>query len=319
MTMKISSEAKIGIIITIAIAVTIWGLNFLKGRDILKGVNTYYAIFEDIGGLEKNSKIFINGYQVGQVGEIYFTRDGSNHLTVLLGIEKAYDIPLDSEAILYDADLMGTKAIRIRMSGSDQFHEPGDTVMCRIQYGLTARLEQQLLPVKDKAESLIVTVDSLMSALHYIFDGNTSAMLQASIQNLESSTDGISDMLSDQGKLTAMIGHLEAVTLNLKNHNEQLASAMGNIESITDSIARSELKSTITNTNKTLAETHLILEKINQGEGTLGMLVNNDSLYQNLTSLSQELDLLLRDLQENPKKYINVSIFGKSYKKKDTK
>ena len=116
-----------------------------------------------------------------------------------------------------------------------------------------------------------------------------------------------------------MIGHMEAITLNLKNHNEQLSSAMSNIESITDSIARSELKSTISNTNKTLAETHMILEKINQGEGTLGMLVNNDSLYQNLTSLSKELDLLLKDLQENPKKYINVSVFGKSDKKKNSK
>jgi phospholipid/cholesterol/gamma-HCH transport system substrate-binding protein len=317
--MKISSEVKIGIIITIAIAVTIWGLNFLKGRNILKAVTTYYAIFEDIGGLEKNSKIFINGYQVGQVGDIYFTGNGSNELTVLLGIEKAYHVPLNSEAVLYDADLMGTKAIMIRLSGSDQYHDPGDTVRCRIQYGLTARLEQQLLPVKDKAESLIVTVDSLMSALNYVFDRNTSEMLRASIQNLESSTSGIKNMLSDQGKLTSMIGHMEDITLNLKNHNEQLASAMSNLESISDSIARSELKTTISNTNKTLAETHQILEKINQGEGTLGMLVNNDSLYQNLTSLSQELDLLLKDLQENPKKYVNVSVFGKSDKKKFAK
>jgi phospholipid/cholesterol/gamma-HCH transport system substrate-binding protein len=317
--MKISSEAKIGIIITIAIAVTIWGLNFLKGRNILKGVNTYYAVFEDIGGLEKNSKIFIKGYEVGQVSEIYFSEDASRNLVVLLGIEKAYDVPVHSEAVLYDADLMGTKAIMLRLSDSDQVHKPGDTVRCSIQYGLTARLEQQLLPVKDKAESLIETVDSLMSTLNYIFDRNTSDLLQASIQNLESSTEGIKSMLSSQGKLTSMIGHMEAITLNLKNHNEELASAMSNIESITDSIAASELKSTISNTNKTLAETHLILEKINQGEGTLGMLVNNDSLYLNLTSLSNELDLLIKDFQENPKKYVNVSVFGKSDKKKNSK
>lgn len=317
--MKISSEVKIGIIITIAIAVTIWGLNFLKGRNILKGVNTYYAVFEDIGGLEKNSKIFIKGYEVGQVSEIYFDDNGSRNLIVLLGIEKAHDIPMDSEAILFDADLLGTKAIMLSLSKSDQLHKSGDTVMCRIQYGLTDRLEQQLLPVKNKAENLIVTVDSLISSLNYVFDRNTSAMLQSSINNLESSTDGIQNMLSDQGKLTSMIANMEAITRNLKNHNEQLSSTMSNIESITDSIASSELKSTISNTNKTLAETHLILEKINQGDGTLGMLVNNDSLYQNLSSLAMELDLLLKDLQENPKKYINVSVFGKSEKKKNSK
>lgn len=317
--MKISSEVKIGIIITVAIAVTIWGLNFLKGRNILKRVNTYYAIFEDIGGLEKNSKIFIKGYEVGQVGEIYFTEDGTRDLIVLLGVEKAYKIPLNSEAVLFDADLMGTKAIMIKLSGSEQFYKPGDTVRCSIQYGLTTRLEKQLLPVKNKAESLIVTLDSLISSLNYVFDRHTSDMLQASIQNLESSTKEFNNMLSDQGKLNQMIGHMEAITLNLKNQNEQLSSAMHNIESITDSIADSALKSTISNTNKTLAETHQILEKINQGEGTLGMLVNNDSLYQNLSSLSQELDLLLKDLQENPKKYINVSVFGKSDKKKNSK
>ncbi|MCK5463891.1 MAG: MCE family protein [Bacteroidales bacterium] len=313
--MKISSEVKIGIIITIAIAVTIWGLNFLKGRNILKGVNTYYAIFEDVGGLEKNNKIFIKGYQVGQVSEIYFTEHGSRDLIVLLGIEKVYDIPLNSEAVLYDADLLGTKAIMLSLSESEQNHKPGDTVLCRIQYGLTARLEQQLLPVKDKAESLIVTIDSLMSALYYVFDRNTSEMLQASINNLESSTNGIKNMLSDQGKLTSMIGHMEAITLNLKNHNEQLTAAMSNIESISDSIAKSDLKQTINNTNLTLQQTHEIMEKINQGEGTIGLLVNNDTLYHNLVALSKELELLLNDLQENPKKYVNVSVFGKSDKK----
>jgi phospholipid/cholesterol/gamma-HCH transport system substrate-binding protein len=317
--MKITSEAKIGIIITVAIAVTIWGLNFLKGKNILRAADTYYTVFEDIGGLEKNSKVFINGYQVGQVGNIYFNEHGNRELTVQLEIEKAYDLPLGSEAVLFDADIMGTKAVKIKLSGADRLYEPGDTIRSRIQYGLTDRLEQQLLPVKDKAENLIVTVDSLISALNYVFDNETSEKLQASIDNLASSTEGIKEMLSEQGKLNSMINHMEAITLNLKNHNEELASAMSNIESITDSLARSALKSTISNADKTLAETHLILEKINSGEGTLGMLVNNDTLYQNLTALSRELDLLLKDLQENPRKYINVSVFGKSDKKRNAK
>ena len=226
---------------------------------------------------------------------------------------------MDSEAILFNSDLMGTKAIKIKLSGSDRRYEPGDTIRSSIQYGISDRLEQQLLPIKDKAESLIVTLDSLISSLNFVFDTETSEKLQASIDNLASSTYGIRYMLSEQGKLNSMIDHMEAITLNLKNHNEELALAMSNIESITDSLARSELKSTLSNANKTLAETHRILEKINTGEGTLGMLVNNDSLYRNLTSLSGEIDLLLKDLQEHPKKYINVSVFGKSDKKRNTK
>jgi phospholipid/cholesterol/gamma-HCH transport system substrate-binding protein len=313
--MKLSSEAKLGIIITIAIAVTIWGLNFLKGRNILERTDTYYAIFQNIGGLEKNNKIYINGYKVGQVGNIVFNTDGSNSLKVALRMDKDYKLPEASTAVLYDADFMGTKAIQIRLGGSERYLEPGDTLATTIKMGITGQLEQQLSPVKEKAEHLIVTVDSFMAAMAYAFDRESAELLKSSVRKIENSADGVESLLEENGKLSLLIANLESITLNLKQHNEKLASAMDNIEAITDSIARSELKETINNANRTLEQTRQIMEKINQGEGTLGMLVNNDSLYQNLTALAGELDLLLKDLQENPKKYVNVSVFGKSDKK----
>ena len=314
--MKLTSEAKIGIIITIAIAATIWGLNFLKGRNLLTATDSYYAVFSEIGGLEKNSKIYINGYRVGQVGEIIFNNAEGGSLTVILEIQKNFQVPLNSKAVLYDSDFMGTKAIEIDLSSEVGSHEPGDTLAALIKFGLTQQLEKQLLPVKDKAESLIVTVDSLLSALEYVFDRESGDKLKASIANLESSLSGVEVMVGESGKLTLMITHLESITGNLKDHNNQLSAAMRNLESITDSIARSELRSTINNANLTLMQTHQIMEKINQGEGTMGMLVNNDTLYHNLESLSGELGSLLKDLQENPKKYINVSVFGRSGKQK---
>jgi len=317
--MRLSIEIKIGIIITIAIAVTIWGLYFLKGRNILERVNVYYAVFDDIRGLEKNSKIYIKGYNVGQVGDIVFNTDGSNSLKVELGIETDYHIPLQSEAILYDADFMGTKAIEIVLGKSDRFYKTGDTLQARVRAGLTDQLEQQLGPVKAKAENLIVTVDSLITAMAYVFDRESADLLKSSIRKMENSVEGMESMLAEDGNMNQLMANLKSITSNLKKHNEQLAAAMNNIESITDSIARSDLKKTINNTNKTLEQTHQIMEKINQGEGTLGMLVNNDTLYHNLSDLSKELELLLNDLQENPKKYINVSVFGKSDKKEKKK
>ncbi|HEC43169.1 MAG TPA: MCE family protein [Bacteroides sp.] len=313
--MRLSSEIKIGIIITTAIAATIWGLNFLKGRNILTRVDTYYAVFNNIGGLEKNSKIFISGYNVGQVGDIVFNLKGNNSLIVSLEIEKQYKLPVPSSAILYDADFMGTKAVEIILGSSDDIHISGDTLEATVRAGLTDQLEQQLSPVKDKAENLIVTVDSLMSAMAYVFDRESADLLKSSIQKMESSVDGMEVMLAKDGKLNLLISNMESITENLKNHNEELAAAMSNIESITDSIAKSDLKETINNTNRTLEQTHQILEKINDGEGTIGMLINNDTLYRNIESLSKELELLLKDLQENPKKYVNVSVFGKSDKK----
>ncbi len=313
--MKLTSEAKLGIIVTIAIAAVIWGLNFLKGRNLLTAVDNYYAVYEEIGGLEKNSKIFINGYNVGQVGEILFNAQEGGSLTVLLGVQKNFRIPINSPAILYDSDFMGTKAIQIDLSAENGYHQPGDTLVAVIRSGITKQIEEQLVPVRDRAESMMETVDSLLLAMQYIFDRESADLLKASIANLESSIAGIEGMLSEDGKLTRMISNIESITANLKVHNQQLAAAMKNIESISDSIAKSELKSTINNTNRTLEQTHQIMEKINNGEGTMGMLVNNDSLYHNLESLTAELGSLLKDLQENPKKYINVSVFGKSDKK----
>ena len=313
--MRLSSEIKIGIIITIAIAVTIWGIYFLKGRNILERVNVYYAFFDDIGGLEKNSKIYIQGYNVGQVGDIIFNTDGSNSLKVELEIELDFHIPFQSEAILYDAGFLGTKAIEIVLGESDQFYTTGDTLQARVKAGLTDQLELQLGPVKEKSENLIVTIDSLMTAMAYVFDRESADLLKSSIRKMKNSVEGMESMLAEDGNMNQLMTNLESITSNLKKQNEQLAAAMNNIESITDSIARSDLKKTINNTNKTLEQTHQVMEKINQGEGTLGMLVNNDTLYHNLSDLSKELELLLNDLQENPKKYINVSVFGKSDKK----
>lgn len=313
--MKLSIEVKIGIIITLAIAATIWGLNFLKGRNILQRMDTYYAVFEDIGGLEKNSKIFLNGYKVGQVGNIVFSSDGSNTLRVALEIDKEYTLSSPSTAILYDADLLGTKAVMIRPGSSGQIHSPGDTLSSLIRAGLADQLEEQLSPLKAKAEHLIVTVDSMMAAMAHVFDRESADMLKSSIRKMENSIDGVEAMLADEGDLSLLVGNLQSITANLREHNQKLAASMNNLESITDSIARSDLKEAIRNTNRTLEQTYQIMEKINAGDGTLGLLVNNDTLYQNLAALSRELDLLLKDLQENPKKYVNVSVFGRSGKK----
>ena len=153
--MKISVEVKLGIIITVAIAVVIWGLNFLKGKNILKPSSDYYALYKDVGGLDKNAKVFYKGYRVGQVDEIYFNDDGSGNLTVIINIIKPYKLPVNSVAEVYSSDLMGTKAIRIVGPESGQDYKPGDTLLTDIFPGFEQQIQNQILPLKDKAENLI--------------------------------------------------------------------------------------------------------------------------------------------------------------------
>jgi len=307
---KISSEVKIGIIAVVAVAVTYWGLNYLKGRNILKSFYEYNAFYDDITGLEINSIIYLSGYRIGQVTDIYFNTDKQGEMTVKLGIRKNYEIPRNSVAELYSADLMGTKAVRIMLSDDNESYRPGDTVTTRIVPGLTEMLDNEIMPIRDKADELLTAIDTFIFNLNYIFDEETANDLKASIGHLDDASREIRDMLHDDGKLNKMISDIKSITGNLRKHNDDLALALENIESISDSIAQSELKSVINNTNETLKYSHNILKKIDSGEGTLGMLVNNDSLYRSLESTSTDLDRLLKDLQENPKKYINVSVFG---------
>jgi phospholipid/cholesterol/gamma-HCH transport system substrate-binding protein len=314
--MKISIEAKIGIIVTAAIAVVIWGLNYLKGRNILKPTNEYYAFYEDVGGLDKNAKVYLKGFRIGQVDDIYLDEDDSDLLTVVIGINKPLKIPYKSVAEVFSTDLMGTKAIRIINAGSDQMHKPGDTLLTNYSAGLEQQIQDQIIPLKNKAEKLIVTVDSLLQNLNYIFDEQAKRSLHESILNLERSTGRLDRMLTDDGKLSKMISNIESITSNIQNNNDKIADAISNLSSISDSIAGAELRSAINRANESLDETHQILQKINSGEGNIGLLVNNDSLYYNLESLTGEIDRLMKDLQENPKKYIHVSVFGKSGEKK---
>jgi phospholipid/cholesterol/gamma-HCH transport system substrate-binding protein len=316
--MKLSNEVRLGIIITIAIAVVIWGLNFLKGKNILKASRDYYAIYEQIGGLEINSKVFMNGYRIGQVDDIYFNADGSGKLTIVLGVHKKHNITVGSISEIYSADLLGTKAVQINLADGNEFHEDGDTLLSALKLGIDQKLEEQLLPVKDKAEKLIVTIDSLVQNLQYVFDEETMNSLKASIENLEKSSENVKDMLAANSKLRSIISHIESITRNLSENNAAISQAIRNISMISDSLAQANLKATVEKTNLTLEQTHILLKKINDGEGTLGMLVNNDTLYRHLEDVSRDLDRLLLDLHENPKKYINVSVFGgKSDKKQD--
>lgn len=314
--MKISTEVKLGIIITVAIAVTLWGINFLKGRNILKPANDYIAFYDDVGGLDINAKVYMNGFRIGQVNDIYFDENGNGELAVVLGINKPFQIPYNSIAEVFSADLMGTKAIRILKSESDQMHDPGDTLMTGFAPGLDQQIQNQIIPLKDKTENLIETVDSLLQDLNYIFDDRAKNSLHESILNLESTTDHLDKMLTDEGKLNRMIQNIESITSNIQDNNKEIASAISNISSISDSLAGSDLRSAISRANETLDQAHQILQKINKGEGNLGLLVNNDSLYYNLEKLTGEMDRLVKDLQENPDKYIHISVFGGSGKKK---
>jgi len=309
--MKIQKETKIGIIAVIIIAFFIWGYNFLKGKNILTTNKSYYAIYNNIGGLEEASPVYVSGYKVGVVESIKLHKLHRDQIVVRFSIEENMDLPIETKAIIYPATLIAGKAIKLEFDENSQFYSNGDTVVGVLEQDLVSSLSEELMPVKNKIEGLVVSMDSVLA----IFDHQRREDLKSSLDNINTITDDMAALLdSEHSKLAKILSNVESITGNLESNNEQITHILANFSNISDSLDQANIKSTILNANSTLAEFSEIAQKINNGEGTVGMLINNDSLYNNLNFLAADLDSLVIDLNENPKKYVHFSLFGRKEK-----
>jgi len=310
--MKLNKETKIGIIAIVIIAVFIWGYNFLKGKNILSTNESYYAVYTNIDGLEEASPVYISGYKVGVVETIKLHHRDQKKIVVKFSVEEDIHLPERTEAIIYPATLIAGKAIKLKLTESNNFHSKGDTIIGVLEQDIVSSLTNELMPVKIKIENLLVSIDSVLA----IFDHERREGLKESLDNINDITENMESLLdADNSKLAAILSNVESITYNLKSNNEQLTNILVNFSEISDSLNKADIKTTIVNANKTLAEFSEISRKINSGEGTVGMLINNDSLYNNLNYLAADLDSLVIDLNKNPKRYVHFSLFGKKDKK----
>ncbi len=305
---KITTEIKIGIIFVLCLFVFIWGINFLKGQNIFSKNNHYRVIYHDIKGLTESSPVMVNGFQVGQVEKIKLLPNKDNNLMLNLAVSKKFKIPHESIAEIISSDIMGSKAIELVLSDSNKYHQNGDTLKSAIEPDLKDQISTEIAPLKARTENILSSMDSLMAQ---VFDKNSREDISQSFSNLEKTTQSLSKMVEEERKrLKKIFANLESISTNLEKSNKQIANTVNNISSVTDSIAQSNLKSTINNTNNAIGQLNGILEKINSGEGSMGMLVNNDTLYQNLESSTKNLDKLLEDMRLNPGRYVHFSVFG---------
>ncbi|MCD4833673.1 MAG: MlaD family protein [Bacteroidales bacterium] len=310
--MKLNKETKIGIIAAIIIALFVWGFNFLKGKNILSTNDSFYAVYSNIDGLEEASPVYLSGYKIGVVESIKLLKFKQDKIVVKFSVEKDINLPENSKAIIYPATLIAGKAIKLEFSNSTKYHANGDTIIGILEQDLISSLSDELLPVKNKIEDLVVSIDSVLA----IFDNQRKENLKNSLDNINKITNELNELLdSENSKLAKILSNAESISSNLKNNNEQISNILTNFSNISDSIEQANIKTTILNANKTLAEFSQIASKINNGEGTIGMLINNDSLYINLNNLAADLDSLIIDLNENPNRYVHFSLFGKKDKK----
>ena len=322
--MKIYSEVKIGVVVLAALALLIWGLNFLKGENLLSTKKEYYAVYSKIDGLVEGNPVLVNGYKVGQVGKISFHPDMSGEVLVKFIVSiPSIKLPKDTEAKIFSSDLLGSKAVEL-VIGYDTSYclQPGDTFTSSIEINLQESVNLQIAPLKKKTEELISSLDSAVIIIQQILNekarenlGKGFESIKRSFEKFESAANSIDQIMSEnQGRISDIFAKIQAIASNLNKNNEQLSNVIQNFSTISDSLAKANITTTLKSAEKALGDAAIIMEKIKSGEGTMGMLVNNDSLYLNLESASKKLDNLLIDIDRHPNRYMHFSIFGKKEK-----
>lgn len=314
--MKITNETKVGILAAVAITILILGYSFLKGNDVFSREKEFYAIYESVEGLTVSKPVLVNGFQIGRVSQLTLQPDG--RILTEFKIHPEYEIPKSTVARLESIDLLGGKAIIFDL-GTGEYADDGDTLRANIQKDLMTQIQ----PVQKKAEQIISRLDSILISVDNTISpefqrnfNSSFASIARSLQTLEATTKKVDHMVGNEsGRLSAIFANLESISSNFAQNNKRITTVMTNLEKVSDQFARANFENTIRNADKAVADMQLAINKINNGQGSLGQLVNDKQLYNNLNSSAENLNKLMIDLKANPKRYVSFSVFGG--KKKD--
>jgi phospholipid/cholesterol/gamma-HCH transport system substrate-binding protein len=310
--MKISNETKIGLLTVIAITILILGYSYLRGNDVFSGSDKFYAIYNSVEGLSVSKPVLVNGFQIGRVSKMELQPDGRT--IVEFKVEPKYKVPNNTLAKLESADLLGSKVIVFEMGNSKVYAESEDTLKADVQ----GSLAESLQPIQKKAEDLIAKMDSSLAAINKILNpqfqkniDRSFLSIANSLQTLEGTTKKIDNLVGSQTThINGIMANAEDVSGSLKTSTSHLDAIATNFETFSNDLSHSNIKQTLDNANKAVADLQASVNKINDGHGSIGLLLNDDKLYKNLSDASDNMNKLFIDLKAHPKRYVSFSVFG---------
>jgi phospholipid/cholesterol/gamma-HCH transport system substrate-binding protein len=308
---NISKEFKVGLLAIVAIVTLYFGFNFLKGIDLFKDTNNYYALYHNIDGLTVSNPVVINGLSVGRVSNIDILQDKGNIVSVEVNISSNIKLRKGTLARLVNTDFLGSKAIELMLSDtSTLYYSDGDTLTSRVDEGITEFLKQNAAPVADNIGTTITRINAILQN----FQGN-SEKINATLEHIEGITGKLNQNLPTmQDKIIWLLDSLNKNSQELSDVMTSLKPILANVGQITDSLKTLELSKTLEKTQITLDNLNANLASLKAGEGTMGKLMHDDSLYIYLSNTARDLDRLFVDLEANPGRYVQFSVFGKKDK-----
>ena len=303
------TEIKVGLVGLGILILLFFGIKFLKGIDIFNKEVSYHVLYKDVSGMHESNYIYLNGMKVGYIKDIKAMDNRAENLLVTISISSKVNMTKDSKIVLFNADMLGSKALRLELGHGELLHK-GDTITGEIEVGMLDKLGTAITPM---AENL----DSILSATKSILNQQNRDNIQRTLANLESTSRKLNDISqqfdglidSEKNKIKNIIANTESITTNLKDNNERLSNIISRIDQITDTVAQANIGSTLSETSRTIERLNKVLGIIENGKGNLGLLINDEGLYRNLNESARKLDALIEDIKANPKKYVKISVF----------
>jgi phospholipid/cholesterol/gamma-HCH transport system substrate-binding protein len=299
--LKISREVKVAILVISSLLLIIYLFNYLKGNNLLDSSRTLYVVYDNVEGIASSTPVTINGLSVGKVHNITFADDNSGRIKVTLLIDSDFEFSKNSTAEFYEAGLIGGKAIAIIPANDNAENaKKGDYLVGTVKPGLTDLVNQRLTPLQGKIEAMMVSADILLTNINEVFDEQTKANLRNSVSELSAT---ITSFKKTSNTLNTLITENQS---KLDNTLSNFENASSNLASITDSIAKADLGETITELQSTISSFNAVLSSIENGEGSIGKLLKDEALYNNLKGATKEMEALLKDIKLHPKRYFRI-------------
>lgn len=309
---KISNEVKVGATVLLTLLVFIWLYSFLKGKDFLKSTNTYYSVYDKVGGLAESSPVEVNGYKVGVVRSVSFIDAESGRLLVVFSVSKKFRIPKNTVAEILPVSLLGGMKVQFVFGAGPGTYSVGDTIPGRLAESLTDKIDTEILPVKEKMANLIVALDSVISSVDEIMNPEFRKNFKGTLAHLHSTTASLDKVLgSNEKELSSTIDNINRFTAMLSDNSDNMKKTFNKLATISDSLSSEDIHTSILNLKTSLQKAASLMENLNKGKGSAGQLLTNDTLYSNLSKSLESLNLLLKDMKADPKRYVHFSLFGK--------
>jgi len=313
--MKISNETKIGVMAVVALAALILGFNWLKGSSLFEHTKKLYAVFDNVEGLEVSNAVQVNGLNIGSITAINESdRDLSHGVVVTITLKKDVRLP-DNSIAMINSGFIQSATITINKGFSKNFLDNGDTIETKQKPNLLSQVQANIDPVILQLRGTLTSLDSLVEQVGTMFDPRTKNNFSNIVANLAASSAELQKLLNTQtGALASSLKNLNEFTANLDKNNEHISSTLDNVDKTTAHLAAAKIPEAVDGLNATIGDLKSTLQRINNSNGTLGMLINDKRLYNNLEATTRSMNTLLDDLRVHPKRYVNISVFGKKDK-----